>query len=240
MGKGYTKQILAEINRAKVGEIFTLHDFPEIPPATASTILNRISKNKEYLLRVKKGVFSKIEKTRFGIAKATPLEIICSEINNDENKCFGGLFLFNQLGLTTQIPTTIEILNNKSSYSTKIGETNVRYVKIRQKITTKTKKYIALLEVIKKVQQIPDGKLKLTNKWLQQKLENSSTLELEKLTEIALDYQPKVRVILGNLLQGYSKSLSDTLKLSINQNSYFHVGSFIKYLTDTKEWRIKS
>jgi len=151
-----TKLVRRAIKKLKVGEIVTPDDFPSISRNTIHQIFSRISKE-GLLVRVKAGTYSRCEETRFGLAKSTSLMVLSHEIEKDANKCFGGLFLLNQFGLTTQVPNVIDVLNNKSRYQTKIGGTKVRYSLIRAKINKKTKQHIMTLEIIKKIGKIPDG-----------------------------------------------------------------------------------
>ena len=189
---------------------------------------------------MKRGVFCKTKKTKYGEAKSTPLELLIHEVENDNNKCFGGIFLFNQLGLTTQVPTIIEILNNKSSYKIKIGHTTAHYSKIRPIIKKNNKGSIIILEVIKKIKSIPDANMKNTVEWLQKAIDQLTPAQIKQLVITAMNYTPKTRAILGTLLSKNHPNQAEKIKASLNENSYYTIGSLLDYLNTPQEWGLKN
>jgi hypothetical protein len=238
MKTNQTAMIRRKIQSLTPGEILTPDDFPNILRNTANKILNRLS-DEGAIVRLKRGVYSSCKNTRFGQVKATPLQALSQEIVRDNNKCFGGLFLFNQLGLTTQVPATIEILNNRSSYLATVGNTRVRYIRIRPKITRYTKEAIQYLEVIKKVAHIPDGNVMKIIAWLRNELRKSDSKKIKKLILTAEEYPPRVRAILGALLEDIDHVLAKKLKKSLNSNSFYSVGTVTNQIENHHFWRLK-
>jgi hypothetical protein len=207
---------------------------------SVARVLSRLEKQ-GYLFRIRRGVYTKVKQTRFGPALPTALELLAHEVQNNENKCFGGNFLFNNLGLTTQVPTVIEVLNNKSSYNITIGKTRVRYVRIRPRISKASKDLIMMLEVLKNISTIPDSSMIESKNWLFQKMDKMAAKEVAKLGRIARDYSPKVRALLGCMFEVLEQNqVAKTLKKSLNQNSTFKVGLIAEHLTNAKEWRLKN
>jgi hypothetical protein len=238
MRTNQTTMIRKKTQSLSLGEVLTSDDFPIVLRNTTNKILNRLA-NEGVIARLKRGVYSTCKNTRFGQAKATPLQVLSQEIVHDDNKCFGGLFLFNQLGLTTQIPTTIEILNNRSSYLSNVGNTRVRYIRIRQKITRNTKEAIQFLEVIKKMVHVPDGDISKIIAWLNSELRNSEQKKIKKIVAAAIEYPPRVRAILGALLENIDYELSKKLKYSLKSNSFYHVGTLVNHLKNSQLWDLK-
>jgi len=240
MGISYAEKMRRQIEELPSGGVITIEMFPSTWPRNAVTrTLSRLAKE-GVIERVKKGVYSKVKQTRFGKVSSTPLEILATEVIENDNKCFGGLFLFNNFGLTTQIPSVIEILNNKSSYISKIGETTVRYVRIRPQINKNTKKYIPILEVLKSAKSIPDSSIEKTFEWILKELRSLDEKRAEDLIKISLDYPPRVRAILGNLFRSERKiMLADKLKQTLNENSTYKAGQIVTLLKNTQEWRLK-
>jgi len=237
----YSQQIRRKIEKLPTGAVITAELFPSSwPKNTITRILSRLSKD-GLIERIKKGVYSKVTETRFGKLSASPLEVLSVEVHQDENKCFGGLFLFNNLGLTTQVPNVIVILNNKSGYTTQMGSTKIRYVRIRPRIDKKTRKYIILLEVLKNSKSIPDSSINKTYNWITKNLKKYQDKELKVLVKIAMDYPPRVRALLGNIFSHYKKTnLANQLKNTLNDNSSYRVGNIVFLLKNTKEWRLKN
>jgi hypothetical protein len=239
MSVDYSNKIRAMIDDIENGAAITAKTFPKFPKNTLFVVLCRLCKEGT-IVRVKRGVYSKVKKTRFGDLKLSPLDALSYEVNQDANKCFGGVFLLNQLKLTTQVPTVIEILNNKSSYQTKIGSTSIRYVKIRPKITHKTKEYIRYLEVIKKIRYIPDGDMFTTFAWLVKYLVEKESTQLALLVKVANDYPPRVRAILGSLLNQDHPKLAQALRKTLNENSYYRIGYLANLIQGANQWSLKS
>jgi hypothetical protein len=238
--KSYSFQIKKKVEEMKAGVVVIPDSFPLSWPRNAVTrALSRL--NKEGLItRIKKGVYTKTKETRFGNVSATAIEIIANEIKNNDNKCFGGLFLYNNLGLTTQVPKIIEILNNKSSYIQELKTVQIRYVKIRPRIEKRTKQYILLLEVFKNLNRIPDSDVEHILKWINKKLDSIDKKGMNKLYKISLDYPPRVRAMLGCLLSIKEKAISEKIKKTLNVNSSYKVGSIVNYLQHIEQWRLKN
>jgi predicted transcriptional regulator of viral defense system len=238
MSTNQTALIRRKIRYLSVGDVLTPESFPHVNRNTVNKILTRLVEEGT-LARLKRGRYSPCKNTRFGKAKATPLQVLNQEIAHNDDKCFGGLFLFNQLGLTTQVPTTIEILNNQSSYLSNIGNTRIRYVRIRPKITRSRKDAIQLLEVIKEIVNIPDGDISKTILWLNDRLQNGEQKKIKQIVSTSEEYQPRVRAILGALLEQVSCDLSKKLKKSLNKNSFYHVGILAEYIANHQSWNLK-
>lgn len=240
MSRSYAEIIRNKIEEMSSGSVITIDSFPSQWPRNVITrSLSRLTKE-GIIERVKKGIYSKTKQTKFGKVISSPLEILAKEIEQDESKCFGGLFLFNNLGLTTQVPNVVEILNNKSSYKVKLGETNIRYVRIRPKITKSSNKYIIFLEVLKNSKIIPDASVIHTFEWINRELKKLSEKNLNELIKISLDYPPRVRALLGSLFMGLKKSnFAKKLKATLNNNSVFNVGEIFIHLKDADDWRMK-
>lgn len=239
MSKSYSQQIREIINELPPGGVITLQMFPSVWSREA--VLRSLSRlcKEGVIERVKIGIYSKNKVTRFGNVVATSLEVLAREVHEDDNKSFGGLFLFNNLGLTTQVPTTIEILNNKSSYKIDLGSTLVKYVRIRPKITRETKTHIMFLEVLKNSKSIPDSDSDNTYKWINKKLIELDQNELKKLVTICLEYPPRVRALLGNLLESKEKKLSNKIKATLKTTSYYRIGRIVELLSNAEEWRLR-
>jgi len=239
MNMQYSTEIRKIVDQKQAGGMLTLDDFPEEwPRNTVTQILSRIV-DEGKLERVKRGVYSKVTETRFGKLKSSSIEVLANEIKADDNKCFGGLFLFNNLGLTTQVPTTIEVLNNKSSYKLKVGSTLVRYVRIRPKITKENKQLIMYLEVLKNSKKIPDGSASRTYEWLEKRIDSYSYIEIKKLVELSLEYPPRVRAMLGSLLEMQNQNFAYEIERSLKNNTPYSIGYIAEYFMNRDRWRLK-
>jgi hypothetical protein len=239
MGLSIAEKIRRQIEDISSGGVITLETFTDKwSRNVVARVLSRLAKD-GYIVRLKRGVYSKEKETRFGKVSSTPLEIVAEQLSHDENKCFGGLFLFNNLGLTTQVPNVIEVLNNKSSYCSKVGATTIRYVRIRPQINKETKKFISILEVIKNSKTIPDSSIQKTHDWIFEKIKEQSAKGIIELTKISLEYPPRVRAILGCMFYNQKKvKEAMRLKETLNVNSVYRVGQMSLVMHGADEWGI--
>jgi len=80
-------------------------------------------------------------------------------------------------------------------------------------------------EVIKKIKFIPDSNVEDTLGCLSNKLQSLDQKAIKKLSNIASSYRARVRAIQGNLLESINLKSSLELRSTLNENSYYRVGS---------------
>ena len=118
-----------------------------------NVIINRMCKN-DILKQFYKGIYYKPVKNIFGEMPLDKSKVIIKKYIRDENGNIKGYItgakLFNQLGLTTQVPNIINIVTNEckndNEYKNKILGVIIRQSKI--KINDDNYKYLQLLDII--------------------------------------------------------------------------------------------
>jgi len=92
------------VERAKPGTFFRRRDFEGTDRAVESA-LSRLAAEEE-LVRVRKGLYWRGKKTRFGMTRPTPLEVALAVAGPGSGPA--GVAAAHHLGLTTQVPSVVE------------------------------------------------------------------------------------------------------------------------------------
>jgi hypothetical protein len=93
------------VERAKPGTFFRRRDFEGSDRAVESA-LSRLAAEGE-LVRVRKGLYWRGKKTRFGMTRPTPLEVALAVAGPGSGPA--GVAAAHHLGLTTQVPSVVEV-----------------------------------------------------------------------------------------------------------------------------------
>lgn len=207
----------------------------------ATKAVERLIK-KGQLSRVAPGIFYKPKQTVFGKIAPSEEELLKPYLfkNNKQTAFITGTLLFNKYKLTTQIPKNIQIASNSSRINTKIGNTNLVTVRNYAQITAENIYLLELLEIIKGVNDIPDGNMLEIIMFLKAKINALSSLEIKKLVTLSLKYPPRVIALLGAILTELNKTeLLSTLKKSLNPLTSFKLGISNEILPTSKSWNIR-
>jgi Family of unknown function (DUF6088) len=226
-----TDKILTKINRIDTGDVFGYDSLgitsDEI--IAGSKALSRLV-NKGIIKRARKGYYYKPKTSAFGEQK--PREDVLLSIYLYENKkqvaYITGTRLYNRLGLTTQVSNAIRIASFDKQVKGKVGNMLVKPAKSYVKVNNDTIRYLEILDVIKDLNIIPD---------LQK---SEGILYLKKVISYGIAYPPKVRALLGALLESMNidSSIYNNLKKSMNPSSSYEFGINSKLLSTVNSWNI--
>ncbi|MGZ0014622.1 DUF6088 family protein [Yeosuana sp. AK3] len=237
-----TTSIKTKVARIDTGEVFT-YDTLSIPQSefsAAAKALSRLVAN-GVIKRYKNGMYYKPKQTVFGELKPREDVLLKNYLfENDKQIAYvTGVRLYNQLGLTTQVPNVVRLASKDKEIKTKIGNLIIKPAKSYVTITKKNVPLLQLLDVIKDFKNIPDMDKKKGVSFLKEKIENLSDEDKEKLTNFAKAYPPKVRALLGAILEVLSfDQLSESLKETINFLSSYEFGISEKTLPSVSNWNI--
>lgn len=237
-----TSSIKTKVARIDTGEVFT-YDTLSIPQSkfsAAAKALSRLVAN-GVIKRYKKGMYYKPKQTVFGELK--PREDVLLEnylFENDKQIAYiTGVRLYNQLGLTTQVSNVLRLASMDKEIKTKIGNLTIKPAKSYVPITKKNVPLLQLLDVMKDFKNIPDMDKRIGIDFLRKKINNLSDEDKEKLTSFAKAYPPKVRALLGAILEVLSlDQLSKSLKGTINYLSRYDFGISKRILPTISNWNI--
>lgn len=231
-------QVREYIEKLEDGSIFKYDDLNKISEnkMAIAKILSRLTKE-EKISRIEKGVFYKAKKTRFGILKPEIEEIIKSEVKNNRKITgyISGGFLYNKLGLTTQIPNIIEIVTEKRKPNKTIGGIKIKYIQGWLKFTKGNIKYLQILDALKNIKKIPDSNIEKSYRILKEQIRNLE--DKKKILELALEYTPQTRALVGAILSEISDLDLSSIEKSLNELTTFHLE--IEKIEDKKRWHIK-
>lgn len=238
-----TDKILAKINRIDTGDVFGYDTLginsDEV--LAASKALSRLV-DKGVIKRARKGYYYKPKVSVFGEQKPRE-DALLSLYLFDKNKQVAyitGTRLYNRLGLTTQVPNSIRIASLDKQVKGKVGNTIVKPAKSYVKVTADNIKYLEILDVIKDLNTIPDLEKSDGIVYLKKVLYDFDKLEIKKLVTYGAAYPPKVRALLGALLEALKINFStyDVLKKSMNPSSSFEYGINSQLLSTVTSWNI--
>jgi hypothetical protein len=232
-------KILKKIEGAKPGETFGYAELgiePEEYPAAAKA-LERLRK-KELINRATTGLFYKPLKTAFGTLKPDEQELLRPYLYTDGIRVsyVTGLSLYNGMGLTTQVPKNIKLASRDKRINVQIGNIKLTSVKSYADITEENYTILEILDVLKDFTTIPDLETKAALQLIQSRILNIKSSELVSLS---LKYPPRVRAIIGALLENLFPQMNLTaLRKSINPLSSFTFGIHSKQLRTVTKWNI--
>lgn len=104
--------------------------------------------------KIAKGIYYKPKKTKYGVIPPSDQDIVDTFINNNQGTVVG-YSIYNELGLTTQVPKKIEVLTSRLAGQTKtIRDVSVKYVDLL--FTNRNVTMIQAMDVIENYYKIQD------------------------------------------------------------------------------------
>ena len=124
---------------------------------SAAKTMERLQK-KGLVKKLSKGKFYKPKMTVFGEKKPGEQDILKSYLyqKGQRTAYITGISLYNQLGLTTQIPSVIQIASRSRRNISGIGTIKVSPVKSYVEVTEQNYQILGFLDAMKDLKQIPD------------------------------------------------------------------------------------
>lgn len=209
---------------------------------SAAKVLERLQK-KGLIKRLSKGLFYKPKRTVFGEKKPDEQQVLKSYLYRKGQRVayITGTYLYNQMGLTTQVPAIIQIASRDRRIFVNRGTVKATPVKSYVDVTDDNYRMLGLLDALKDLKDIPDVDIKSAITILENQLKEYNDEQLNKLIGYALKYPPRVRGLLGALLSNMKKGESITKKLkdSLNPLTVFKMGTNIALLQTASEWNIQ-
>lgn len=239
-----TDKIVAKINRIDIGDVFGYDTLGLTPDEiiAGSKALSRLV-DKGVVKRARKGYYYKPKITVFGEQKPREEHLLSLYLfeKNKQVAYVTGTSLYNRLGLTTQVPSAIRIASLDKQVKGKVGNVVIKPAKSYVKVTSDAIKYLELLDVIKDLNTIPDLQKNDGIDYLKKAITNFEVTELKKIINYGLAYPPKVRALLGAILEAMSieEANLSLLKKSINPSSSYDYGITAKMLSTANDWNIE-
>lgn len=233
-----SKQVKAEIEQIQPGVIFGLKDFDKLEnPQTVALELSRLAR-KGTIQRLTKGKYFVPKKTKFGTLRPDEWRIL-DRVIKENGGYFAGNMALNRLGVTTQVPSQIQIRGARSTRKLKIGSLVIQFVKTGNPIAeSKDADVTDLIEAARLIKRTPDGSTGTTIKRMSAVISSMSTDAITLLVTLIKYERPYVRAILGSILENIDRKRAMDVKATLNPLSKYKIGIDSAILPNKERWGI--
>lgn len=236
------EKIERKINRIKEGTIFKYLQLgiDQTEYSAATKAIERLIK-KGIIKRVSTGVFYKPKQSAFGKLKPEEEELLKPYLFQDGKRIayITGGSLYNRMGLTTQVPKTIKVASKVKRVTTKIGITQVKPVKSYVDVTNENYYLLEILDALKDFKNIADLDKKSAISILKNNIDKLPQNDLSRMIKYALKYPPRVKALLGAILELLKKKNSlNVLQANLNPLTSYKIGIKEETLPTANKWNI--
>lgn len=238
-----TQSIESRLQNIPEGQIFGYQELPAYAksPTTVIRVMSKlISENR--IERFSKGKFYIPKKGRLGTRKPSDSELIRSELlkNGKVNGYITGMALFNQLGLTTQVPKTVTISINGGRQEKDFGTLRIRTVVSRAPIKEPDIKLLQYLDVLEDIKKISDADPDTVLQAIKTFVENLNEKEKARILILAEEYYPpRVKALTGLLIESLGLPVREKYKRSLNPTTTYRLNLSASKWPKSKEWNIR-
>lgn len=209
---------------------------------TAAKAIERLQK-KGIIKKIAKGLFYKPEISVFGAMPPDYNTILQNYLfkNNKRTGYITGYALYNQLSLTTQMAFTTKIATNRNLKKINIGWLKTNSVRAYAEVSEDNYQLLGILDVLKDIKSIPDSSPSNVLKILMPKIKAFEKKEVKNLIQLSLSYPPRVRALLGALIEYLSPKEFNLIRLkeSLNPTSIYKLKIKNEILPTVDKWNIK-
>lgn len=209
---------------------------------TAAKVLERLQKGGD-IKKISKGIFYKAEQTVFGELQPDYSEQLrlCLYENGKRMAYETGTSLYNRLGLTTQMAFRIKIASRSKRISINRGLLKADAVKSYAEVTENNYEVLGLLDAFKDIKRIPDCSVSQAVRVLNGILKKLNDKQTDILINYAQLYPPRVRALVGAMLQNMGKASKNLgkLKEGLNPLTIIKLGLKENELPTITNWYIK-
>lgn len=229
------------MNRLPKGYVFTYEDFISEVNSREAVIkcLNRMAAS-DKIKKLSKGKYFKPEQTPFGTMNPEQYQIV-KDLLEKQGKLIGyitGLSIYNQLGLTTQVSSVIQIGRNSFRPPLERGRYKISFVKQKNIITKENIPLLQMLDTIRYIKRIPDTTNNTACERIIKVIQELSDREQERMIKLALKYTPATRALLGAILETLGKKRGE-LMATLNPITKYDLRISEKVLPTMKNWNIE-
>lgn len=235
--------IKQRIDQFEAGQLFGYEDISAYQDAPAATVkaMSRLLKDGG-IKRLSKGRFYKPRQGVFGELRPSDSELLKSILykNGRLRGYLTGVALYNQLGLTTQIPRTITVAVDGSRQEKDFGTLRAKLIKSRAPIKGSNVKLLQYLDILRDIKDIPDAD---TNEVLGRMAKLFFELndgQVRRIKNLAKNYYPvRVTALTGYLLEYTGQDNTGSLKKSLNPLTQFRIGLDKEKWPESRAWNIQ-
>lgn len=209
---------------------------------TAAKVLERMQKV-GLIRKVSKGVFYKPKQTVFGELAPDYDELLRPYLfeNGKRIAYETGTTLYKRLGLTSQMAFRIKIASRGKRIAINRGTLKADAVKSYAEVTDSNYEVLGLLDAFKDIKRIPDCSVSQAVSRISAILKELDKKQIALLLNYAFVYPPRVRALVGAVLQnnGYDSSGLEKLKESLNPFTTIKLGIAETVLPIKNNWHIE-
>ena len=229
------RQRIAEI---PIGKVFGYDAFGELAITRRRALTRALARlvALEEIDRAYRGTFYRPKWCRYGALGVGEGELIRSL----GNVYCTGSYAHNALGISTQVPFIIEIAHHSKHYERKLKYLKIKFVRstLRDIPEDADVTLLMILDSLKDIKNImdasPDDAVRRLL-WIIKRMEKE---RVEKMVDYALHYPPRVRAILGAILEhARHKRLRSVLKATLNPQTEYLVG-LKNSLPNLRKWKL--
>jgi len=226
------------------GKTFGYDDLriPKERYTSAAKALERLQKE-DLIKKISKGVFYKPEKTIFGTLEPNYNELLRPYLfeNGKRIAYETGTTLYNRLGLTTQMAFRTKIASRGKRINIDRKVLKADAVKSYAEVDDKNYDILGILDAFKDIKRIPDSSVGQAIVRLSIILNELNPKQIESLVKYALVYPPRVRALVGAVLQNndYQGKGLNKLKDSLNPLTIIQLGLEDSELPTKNNWYIE-
>jgi hypothetical protein len=238
-----TKKIETQVAGIPAGIIFGYAELGLLPEeyVAAAKALERLVR-KGTLRRFETGAFYRPKITLFGKVGPSEADILRSILffQGKQVAYVTGTALYNQMGLTTQIPHVIEISGARMRAALAHDSVRTRLIKSRVEVTGDNVSQLELLDAFKDFKHIPDLDRSQAIRLLSARIQGMHADQLDSLGDYARAYPPRTSALLGAVLDFCGKkSLAARIMSSLNPLTKFRLGVSATDLPTAPQWNIE-
>ncbi len=231
------------IDRFPIGFVFTSSDFfIEVNRLKAANKTLNLLVAQGKIRRLSKGRFYKPLISKFGELQPDTYQIV-KDLIDKNGKTIGyltGYSVFNNLGLTTQVPASLRIATKKEKKAIKRGIYRISFVKQENTITKENIPLLQLLDCLRFFKEIPDTMPDNACKRLLTLFKAITTEQTTTIKKLALKYNPATIAFLGAILETISSKEDTTLLFNaLNPMTTYKLGISADILPTQRKWYIR-
>lgn len=194
------------------------------------------------LVRLEKGKYYKPKKSRFGALRPSETEIV-KTLTQRGSKTIGyltGNALYNQWGLTTQVPGKLTIARRSRLPEKELSGYKLKFTVRSFPFKEADIPMLQLLDAVTDVRQIPDTSPATVLPLLVARMEELQPSQLNRLTRLALEYPPSTRALLGALLDThFPEQKTELLQTSLNPLTRYQFDGIEALISNKSKWYFK-
>ena len=149
-----------------------------------------------------------------------------------------GYSIYYELGLTTQVSSTIQIGRNEVRSSLKRDIYTISFIKQKNKITKDRIPLLQILDSIRFINKIPDVSITQSCSRLVKLLEVFPKERIIEAIKLSMKYPPYSRALLGAILDESSDVDTASLQDSLNPISIYNIPEAAKTLKYSQKWNL--